>query len=376
MDSFLKVQSQLNAVLSIGIIGENRFNGNIPSVSTIINLHRKKIMDTVVKDYKKHNKNRIKRDDINEIFLAEYERSIKKSNVQDMEMRDGSIYSGEGFEIIYQNTKFFIPDGRGSAMKSRNGKPPTRENSDIMVGYWENGVLSTAVNGKIQLMPEGTATRMGMYKSHDFTYIGMFIEGKFTGHGKMTFGAEDAIKYIEGGWEDNVINGMAAITYNDGSIYHGSVKNFKKHGIGTFWGENNFEVEGNWVNDLLCGHVNICLGSVKILCQYENGKIIGKCYIAYPSGNVYSGECDREFRPNGHGKMRYIDRTVYHGYWQSGIRQGPGFCRYPNGDYYNGYWENDKRHVRGIYYRYSGSNALDSVWEYDEFKAILRQYNY
>jgi curved DNA-binding protein CbpA len=55
-----------------------------------------------------------------------------------------------------------------------------------------------------------------------------------------------------------------------------------------------------------------------------------------PTQPMYQGEQDKYGRPNGFGKMKYIDGDIYEGNFENGYRSGQGKMMYRNGNTYEG----------------------------------------
>lgn len=138
------------------------------------------------------------------------------------------------------------------------------------------------------------------------------------------------------------------ITYSDGSVYTGSIQNFKKGGQGTLTYANGDVYEGQFADDQING--------------------VGK--LTYASGDVYEGNFENGL-PSGTGKLTYADGSTYEGQFAAGrkngagvytngassfegtyvndVKEGYGKQTFANGDVYEGNYKNDMRNGQGTY---------------------------
>lgn len=63
--------------------------------------------------------------------------------------------------------------------------------------------------------------------------------------------------------------------------------------------------------------------------------------IIYPHGEVYVGKI-KDNKPDGIGKMTFLDGTIFEGNWVDGKKQGKGKLIYKNGEIQEGNWIDDK----------------------------------
>ena len=262
-------------------------------------------------------------------------------SVKNYLLNDGTIYSGE--VSLRTNYKKMIPNGTGKAVF---------KNNDIYIGQWFNGHK----HGIGRLI-----------KPQYSDYSGEFVKDNMHGFGKIIYHNKQIVS-VEADWNNNTPRDMCCIIYNDRSKYCGFVRDstcdlatrsdkdtFIKHGVGVYYFSENYYIKGTWKNNIL----------------QDN-----KCKIVYPNGSIYEGECNKDLHPHGHGKIRYVDGSVYMGFWNDGLRNGYGFLRLACGDYYNGYWKNDKKHYLGIFYSKIASHAIEFSWNLDTPLHIIRSYYY
>lgn len=138
------------------------------------------------------------------------------------------------------------------------------------------------------------------------------------------------------------------ITYSDGSVYTGDIRNFKREGRGTLTYANG---------DVYTG-------------QFSDDQINGAGTLTYAGGDVYEGNFENGL-PSGTGKLTYADGSTYEGQFAAGrkngagvytngassfegtyvndVKEGYGKQTFANGDVYEGNYKNDMRNGQGTY---------------------------
>lgn len=258
-------------------------------------------------------------------------------------LENKTIYSGE----VYIARKRKIPHGKGKAIMP---------NGDIYAGHWTMG------------KPNGIGLCI---KPKYSKYNGAFKDGKMCGYGRMEFENQE-ICYMEGVWENDALNGCSRIIYSDGTEYYGDMVNSLREGSGIFHHVDGSVIKGIWSNDSQIETLSITKRDYGFKV-FDNDK--SKCRIKFPDDSVYVGQYDDHFRPNGRGKMKYIDGSIYDGQWVNGVRQGTGFLLKSNGNYYHGEWFADQMHGIGIYSSI-GIYAVKFRWECNVWKEIICTYHY
>ena len=83
----------------------------------------------------------------------------------------------------------------------------------------------------------------GTFASGEGEYTGQWNYGKRHGTGTMTY--QNSKVRLEGYWEnDEFVAGK--ITYDDGSVYNGPVRNLQREGQGDYYYLDKSEYSGNW----------------------------------------------------------------------------------------------------------------------------------
>lgn len=140
------------------------------------------------------------------------------------------------------------------------------------------------------------------------------------------------------------------VTYNDGTVYTGTLDGYIKSGIGTLKFPNGDVFTGEFKNDEIWGQgkfVYYATGDI-----YEgiiiNGKKEQRGTYTYFDTNVYKGEYKNDL-PNGNGTLYFYDGGVYEGNFVDGTRQGKGKYIFPSGDVYEGDFVDGKACGKGVY---------------------------
>ncbi len=217
-------------------------------------------------------------------------------------------------------------------------------------------------------------TGHGVYTWTDGTYYeGEFVDGNFCGYGVKHY-KNGTVE--EGTWKDdklvkagakpstraNTVKGKNTdtITYTDGSVYVGEVKNGKAHGYGKLtyasgdkWNRKYYE--GNFVNGNRHGKGKLVwtMGDVYD-GDWTDGKMQGRARYEWADGRVYTGSW-YDGKRSGKGKLVYAKndkykRSYYDGDWKDGNRHGKGKLAWTTGEVYDGQWISDSRN--GCYGRY------------------------
>lgn len=208
----------------------------------------------------------------------------------------------------------------------------------------------------------------------------MYYHGEFNksdkknGKGKL-IEIKEGQKYIYHGiWEeDNLKEGK--IYYENGDIYEGEIKNYKRDGEGKF--TSNSEIyEGHWKNDKKNGKGtlifkndgtkyegefkdNLFSGKGELISnngtsyegEFLNNHMHGKGYLKGSNGHTYEGNFQNGFF-HGKGKFKWNDNSkeqFYEGTYSYGKKDGNGSFHFQNGDIYTGEWKSGSPDGIGIY---------------------------
>ena len=154
-------------------------------------------------------------------------------------------------------------------------------------------------------------------------YNGEWKNGSPHGYGEF-FSKGMKTRYV-GGWKNGVRSGQGTEYYTLESFLNGFWKggkkyvggwNGKKHGKGIFTWNDGREFVGNWNNGkksyteckMTYSNGDIFVGRLK------NYKREGRGKMTYSNGSVYNGEWKND-KKNGEGVFTYTDGRVYNGEW-------------------------------------------------------------
>lgn len=127
-----------------------------------------------------------------------------------------------------------------------------------------------------------------------------------------------------------------SLTLHDGSIYIGDANNNIPNGKGVMTFSNHDIYDGDWSDGKMdgCG-------------RYQFFDVESDKHTA-----SYVGEFkDNQF--NGFGERKFMDKSIYKGQWQNGMRTGNGAMWFSDGSYCFGIWKYD-RMIKGIIHLSSG----------------------
>jgi hypothetical protein len=87
------------------------------------------------------------------------------------------------------------------------------------------------------------------------------------------------------------------------------------------------------------------------------------------SSEDYEGQRNLKGKPNGQGKVKATNSTLYEGSWFNGVRhtfQGekPSVTLYQDGTKHVGCWKNDKKHGHGVEYAADGSVKYEGAYRH------------
>ena len=157
-------------------------------------------------------------------------------------------------------------------------------------------------------------------------------------------------------FKDGAIDGVAYISYSNGSYFHGQYKNNRRHGVGYYKWENGNVYIGGWKEGKQhgLGYTMNTGNQITTGGLFENGKLITEATDAYrdekKDGNC-TGNCS-----DGFGKYTYNNGDTYWGFFKDGQRYGVGTYLWKNKSVYTGaYILGGKRQGYGIYTYVDGS---------------------
>ena len=151
-------------------------------------------------------------------------------------------------------------------------------------------------------------------------------------------------------FKDSAIDGVAYITYPNGSYYHGQYKNNNRHGVGYYkWTNGNIYI-GGWKTGKQhgLGYTMNTKNEITSAGLFVEGKLTEEAAQNYKAGKT-SGKCMGDCI-NGFGKFSYSNGDRYWGFFKNGERFGVGTYLWKNKSTYTGaYVLGGKRNGYGIY---------------------------
>jgi hypothetical protein len=201
---------------------------------------------------------------------------------ENLTFQDGSLLSGNLFEISYSNGNVYVGQTLGVL---RDGKGVlTFSGGDVYEGDFS--------------YEDMTGSGSYYYKNGD-VYVGQFRNGSKWGNGSYTWAAiDDKSDCYVGEFSDNKRNGEGVYSYADGTVYTGSYVEDAKSGEGVMVYANGDRYEGEFANDL------------------RDGK--GSYYFS--NGDIYVGEFSKG-AITGYGTYTFAsgERPDYTGYFENGV---------------------------------------------------------
>ena len=270
---------------------------------------------------------------------------------------NGDVYKGE--------LKDGQPDGYGIM---------TDIKGNIYEGEWKDGVrngqgTATYASGSVYEggwkddQPDG----YGIYTWADGdVYEGEWIDGRGNGQGTMTY-ADGTVK--TGTWENGIYVGddnasieQETITYENGDVYKGELKDDQPDGYGTMTYADGIVYEGEWKDGKRTGQGTQTMTNGDVYKgEFIDGNYNGQGTYTWANGNEYEGEW-KNGKQTGQGTMTYADGVVYEGEWKDGKRTGQGTQTMTNGDVYKGEFVDGNYNGQGTY-TWANGNEYEGEWK-------------
>lgn len=268
-------------------------------------------------------------------------------------------------------------DNNSSSSSDTNSSEP-----EYVTKQYSDGVyVGMMVNGKRNGMGKMTYTDGSTYegewkddningkgiltkKSSNDTYIyesENFINGKMNGESTRTINFDSGEKWVVTGTaKDDVITseGTSEYTWSDGShsLYIGGLIDYAANGQGrqTIYNtDGSYEVKlGEWKDRVLYNGYNPHFdkeNKMQSLTKYTNGEEskVTLYQCTYPNGDIFLGGDLVNEHREGYGTMHYKSGEVYAGEWKDDNRNGYGVMTFADGQVYEGYWDNNKINGQG-----------------------------
>ena len=155
--------------------------------------------------------------------------------------------------------------------------------------------------------------------------------------------------------------GQCKYTFQDGNIYIGEWKDYKRDGYGIFTYSNGNKYEGQWIDGKKNGHgIFTNKYGNKYDGQWKDDKKNGHGIFIWSNGDKYDGEWKDDIK-NGYGIFVWSNGDKYEGNFKDGDRDGYGILTYTNGESYDGLWKDDKKNGLGIFI-WTNGDKYDGQW--------------
>ncbi len=153
----------------------------------------------------------------------------------------------------------------------------------------------------------------------------------------------------------NIINNIGIITWKDGTLYKGELKDNKRNGIGIYKWNDGTLYEGEWNND-----------------QMDDF-----CIIIYNGEKRYEGQI-KNCVLNGYGEFTWEYSKKYIGYYENDVKNGFGIYFWDLSIFkcYIGFWKNGKMNgisikIKGDIIRYGfWKNGIKEFW-FESFESLI-----
>lgn len=255
-----------------------------------------------------------------------------------------------------------------------NGKGKAIFNHMEYVGNIKYGILDSRIN-KEKESTKSVVSKNSMNSSLSIKQNDLLLETD----SQITF--QDGTVY-KGTVHNNVIDGEGIFYFPTGSIYEGEVKNGLRDGYGVYeCTKKGIRYEGNWRRGLKHGKGKLIKSDMIYEGEWIDGVINGKGKCRWIKNNNYYDGMFKNALLNGNGFFVWTEtnekycggwldnsqngigmqiwyepkgelkllRNRYIGEWKKGKRNGYGVFFYANGSKYEGYWENDEKKGFGIF---------------------------
>lgn len=195
------------------------------------------------------------------------------------------------------------------------------------------------------------------------TFLGIYLAGyrylrkttedgyiKFFGKVNDTFTAGTGTLYYSDGSSAKIDFTNSTITYDNGSVYEGTILELQRNGNGKMTFANGDVYEGSFLADEISGKgIYIYINGDVYVGEFVNGKKHGQGkYTFAADGSYYEGAFDNDTK---HGEGTYVgaDGSSYVGSYRYDLKHGHGTYVFENGDVYEGNFIDDIRSGSGKY---------------------------
>lgn len=265
------------------------------------------------------------------------------------EILDGKMH-GKGILTYADGVRYegdFLNDKiHGSGLK-------TWPNGYEYEGEFKNGLqhgngMQKFPDGRIYTgqFAKGTLTGVGtlLFSTGGF-YSGHFVNDSYEGRGILQDAGGDR---YEGYFHEGSFHGKGTFTSHSES-YTGQFQNGEYHGEGILKKANGLQIEGSFHDGEFgdTGKITFPNGDVYVGC-IKDYKCEGQGVLTYATGHIYEGTFSAGY-PNSKGTLTYQNHNRYTGEFLEGKPHGEGILVFSNGKQYEGQFENGMKTGEGIY---------------------------
>ena len=173
-------------------------------------------------------------------------------------------------------------------------------------------------------------------------YVGELIQNKPNGEGRFT--SAKGVSYL-GYWKNGNPNGMGTEIYPDHKgKFQGEYENGVKTGYGKITFEDGSIYEGSMINNDVEGYGILFWPDQKVYRGlWKANKMSGKGKMEWPNGMYYEGQYENDMK-HGFGVLSWGKgkKRLYAGFWKNGKFHGKGMMRNEKGVEFQGLWNDGK----------------------------------
>lgn len=288
-------------------------------------------------------------------------------NIKEQEVKDMNLFTTDTTSILYARelTKenfFIVVQGKHIDYKKARFEYLTNGDPVIFMDEKPTYVLlgfKTARNEEIRLGKryDGELDAQSNAQTETTTTVDTTDYQCVEGDCKEGWGRVTVNNIItDATFKNSTIDGVAYITYPNGSFYHGQYKENRRHGIGFYQWENGNAYIGGWKDGKQhgLGYTTNKAGLITSGGIFEDGNLLQEATDDYRAGKK-DGNCTGNCA-DGFGKYTYNNGDIYWGFFKNNQRFGVGSYYWSNKSKYTGaYTLGGKRNGYGMYTYVDGS---------------------
>ncbi|MBN2794557.1 MAG: trypsin-like peptidase domain-containing protein [Clostridia bacterium] len=195
-------------------------------------------------------------------------------------------------------------------------------------------------------------------------YVGSVKEDMKDGYGEYYY---DDGNIYKGEWQEDVKSGYGEFSWTDGTLYQGQWDQDDMNGFGIKTFISGTSYEGDFLNGEFHGKGTFkVVGGDLYVGDFQHDEMSGYGIYTWAEGDHYEGNW-LEDQKNGYGVYTWADGGSYEGNWLMDQMNGQGVYTWSDGSSYEGNWLNDQRDGEGVYTDTDGTKHTE-IWENGEFR--------